>query len=265
MPRFPARAALSALLVASAAFVVPQESRAQARPEAFDPTGGSLGPGREITIELDTAQGRNADRSLGLALLGSALLPGAGELYLGEEASGKSFLLAEAGFWASLFIAWQARESYVQSARNHAAQYAGSPETDPLGRMPCEGRGESCLELLASYRAYRIREHRQDSYELAQTLSDRELRDMPDWDFGSSNTPENTRRWQEYQSVMRHYRGAKVAISFAAGALILNRAASMAHTLRAYRRTSGKGLGMHYRLDPEFFPDGSGVRLTLGF
>jgi hypothetical protein len=243
-------ALLPALLLALLAAI---PSRAQSRPEAFDavnPTGAA----REITIELDTAQGRNAERSLGLALLGSALLPGVGEAYLGEDRAAKSFLLAEAGFWAGLFIAWQSRESHMQSARNFASEYAGADAA---------GQGEAYLERLAAYRSYREKEHRQDSYELAQVLSGQEMADMPEWDFGSSNTPENTRRWREYQSVMRHYRGAKVAMSFAVGALVLNRAASMAHTLRAYRRTSGKGLG--YRFDPEFGPEGSGIRLTVNF
>jgi hypothetical protein len=241
---------LVALLVAllSASY-----SRAQSRPEAFD-AASPAGASREITIEIDTAQGRNAERSLGLALLGSALLPGVGEAYLGENRAAKSFLLAEAGFWAGLFIAWQSRESHMQSARNYASEYAGADAS---------GQGEAYLERLAAYRSYREKEHRQDSYELAQVLSGEEMDEMPDWDFGSSNTPENTRRWREYQSIMRHYRGAKVAMSFAVGALVLNRAASMAHTLRAYRRTSGKGLS--YRFDPEFGPESSGIRLSVTF
>lgn len=226
------------------------------RPDVFEP----MTPGGEITIELDTARGRNADRSLGLALLGSALLPGAGEYYLEERRVAKSFLLAEAGFWAGLFIAWQARESYLQSARNYASQYAGADAA---------GQGPGYLERLATYRSYREKEHRQDSYELAQVLSGREMAEMPDWDFGSSNTPENTARWRDYQSIMRHYRGAKVAMSFAVGAMVLNRAASVAHTLRAYRRTSGKGLAAAepppYRFDPVFGLDGSGMRFTLNF
>lgn len=223
----------------------------------FAVEGRAQGPdtfGREITIEVDTARARNADRSLGLALLGSALLPGAGEAYLGEDRAAKGFLLTEAGFWAGLFIAWQVRENYMQSARNYASQYAGAD---------AEGRGESYLETMVSYRSYYEKEHRQDSYELAQVLSGQPMAELPPWDFGSSNTPENTRNWNEYQSVMRHYRGAKVAVSFAVGALVLNRVASMANTLRAYRRTSGKGLG--YRFDPEFGPDHSGIRLTVKF
>ena len=63
---------------------------------------------------------------------------------------------------------------------------------------------------------------------------------------------------------MRHYRGAKVAISFAAGALVLNRAASLAHTLRVYRRTSGKGIG-YFHFDPEIYEDGSGLKFSLNF
>ena len=114
-----------------------------------------------------------------------------------------------------------------------------------------------------TYRSYREKEHRQDSYELAQDLSGEEMAAMPEWDFGSSNTPENTAHWRRYQSVMRNYRGAKVALSFAAGALVLNRVASVAHTLRVYRRTSGKGLS--YRFDPEWTPEGSGIRVSVIF
>lgn len=240
-------AAACALLAAAAA-------RGQSRPDVFDPSGGSSSAGGEITIELDTARGRNAERSLGLAILGSALVPGSGEAYLGEERSAKAFLLAEAGFWTGLFFAWQARESHLQSARNYASEYAGADAA---------GQGPAYLERLATYRSYREKEHRQDSYELAQVLAGEEVAAMPEWDFGSSNTPENTARWREYQSVMRHYRGAKVAMSFAVGALVLNRAASMAHTLRVYRRTSGKGLS--YRFDPEWGPESSGIRVSMTF
>lgn len=237
---------------------------AQVRPEIFEPSpgpGGTRGGDEgEITIELDTSRARNADKSLGLALFASAVLPGAGEAYLGEGRSARSFLLTEAGFWAGLFISYQMRESYMQSARNHASQHAGAD----AARW-----GETMLERAASYRASHETERRQDSYEMYYILANngRELAlaepDHPYWDFGSSNTPENTRNWKEYQSVMRHYRGAKVAMSFAVGALVLNRAASMAHTLRVYRRTSGKGLS--YRFDPEWGPESSGIRLSVTF
>jgi hypothetical protein len=237
-------AALAALSVVPAA--------AQSRPDSYDPSDSPAD--REITIEMDTARGKNAERSLGIALLGSAILPGTGEAYLREQGSAKAFLLAEAGFWAGLFIAWQSRESHLQSARNYASEYAGADVS---------GQGSAYLERLATYRSYREKEHRQDSYELAQVLSGEEVASMPEWDFGSSNTPENTAHWRQYQSVMRHYRAAKVGMSFAIGALVLNRAASMAHTLRVYRRTSGKGLS--YRFDPEFGPDGSGMRLSVNF
>lgn len=258
-PRAPGLRVLCALLAAAAAAT----PWAQARPEIFDPstgTGGRGGDAGEITIELDTARARNADKSLGLALFASSVLPGAGQAYLGENRAAKSFLLTEAGFWASLFISYQMRESHLQSARHHVSRYAGADASR---------WGETMLERAAAYRASHETERRQDSYELYYVLANngRELAvddpDHPHWDFGSSNTPENTRHWKEYQSVMRHYRGAKVAMSFAVGALVLNRAASAAHTLRAYRRTSGKGLS--YRFDPEWGPEHSGIRLSVTF
>src|SRR5690606_7586401 len=131
-----------------------------------------------------TARARNADKSLGVALFASAMLPGAGEAYLGERRAAKSFLLAEAGFWAGLFISYQMRESYMQSARHHVSQYAGADASK---------WGEGMLERAAAYRASHENEHRQDSYELYYILSHngRSLAeddpDHPHWDFGSSN------------------------------------------------------------------------------
>ena len=248
--RFTGLSALSALVVLVALVA---QAAAQS-PDTFDPSTPS-GSGREFTVELDTARGRNAERSLGLALLASAVLPGTGEAYLHEDRSARAFWLAEAGFWAGLFVATRIKADHMQSARNYASEYAGADAS---------GQGEAYLERLATYRSYREKEHRQDSYELNQVLVDEPMAVMPEWDFGSSANPENTARWNEYQSIMRHYRGAKVAISFAVGALVLNRAASLAHTLRVYRRTSGKGLGYYY-FEPEFFEDGSGLKFSVNF
>ncbi len=223
------------------------------------PDGGAQGSPKEITIEVDSSQTRNHDKSLGLALLGSAILPGAGEAYLHEDKTARNFILVEAGFWASLFIAWQVRDSYLQSGRNYASDFAGANAAS---------MSASELENLASYRSYAEAAHRQDSYELAQVLSNQRdgnyaISSATAWDFGSSNTPENTAHWKSFQSVMRYYRGANVAISFAVGALALNRVVALAHTLRVYHRTSGKGLSMH--VDPVISPDVSGMRLAVTF
>jgi hypothetical protein len=62
---------------------------------------------------------------------------------------------------------------------------------------------------------------------------------------------------------LRYYRASKVAISFAVGALALNRLASMANTLRVYKHTSGKGLGLN--VVPELGPESAGTRVSLNF
>ncbi|HKP95505.1 MAG TPA: hypothetical protein VJ385_07095 [Fibrobacteria bacterium] len=215
----------------------------------------------DITIEVDPGQSRNKDKSLPLAMLLSATLPGSGELYLNEKGNAKAFLLTEAGFWASLYVAFLARESYLTSARNNASEFAG---------IDASGKSPAFLETMASYRSYQEKQHRQDSYELAQILSGKRERNYDiapvpenDWDFGSSVNPQNTQNWKTFQSSLRFYRASKVAISFAIGALALNRLASLANTLRVYKRTSAKGLGLNVM--PEIGADYAGTRLTLQF
>ncbi len=227
---------------------------------AFEAAQTEPGPD-DVVIEVDPGQSRNKDKSLPLAMLLSAALPGTGELYLHEKSAAKSFLLTEAGFWASLYVAYLAKETYLSSARNYASDYAG---------IDASSKSETFLEVMGNYRSYQEKQHRQDSYELSQQLSGKRDRDydIPAvegnyWDFGSSVNPENTRNWRTFQSTLRYYRASKVAISFAIGALALNRLASLANTLRAYKRTSSKSLG--FQVIPEVGPDYTGARLSLGF
>jgi hypothetical protein len=215
----------------------------------------------DLVIEVDKSQSINRHKSLPLAILCSVVLPGSGEVYLNDRGRGKAFLLAEAGFWASLYIAFISQESYLQSARNYASEFAG---------IDASGKSISFLNTMSNYRSYQEKQHRQDSYELSQILSGKRDRnyEIPispenDWDFGSSTHPQNTQNWKTFQSTLRYYRASKVAVSFAVGALALNRLASLANTLHIYKRTSAKGLSL--QVIPEFGPESTGSRLSLNF
>ncbi len=230
-------------------------------PAIASPTSAADSNQQELTIEIDPAQSRNAHKSLPLAMLYSVALPGAGEWYLQEKSSAKVFLLAEAGFWASLYVAFLAKDSYLQSARNYASEFAG---------IDASGKSQGFLETMANYRSYQEKQHRQDSYELAQILSGKrdgnyDIQAVPDnyWDFGTSANPENTRNWNTFQATLRYYRASKVAVSFALGALALNRVVSVANTLHVFKKTSARNLSLN--VWPEFGPGLAGATVTAGF
>ncbi len=219
-----------------------------------------MGPG-ELVIEVDRTQSQNVGKSLPLAMLLSLALPGAGETYLGDKGHAKVFLLAEAGFWAGLYVAFIARDSYLQSARNYGSEFAG---------IDVSGKGEAFLNTMAYYRSYQEKQHRQDSYELSQILSGKRDRNYDismtpqnNWDFGSSINPQNTNHWKAFQSTLRYYRSSKIAVSFAVGALALNRLVSLANTLHVFKKTSAHGVGL--QINPEFGPDFAGSKVSLAF
>ena len=255
-----ATATIAADTVKAPSTTVKADSVKPTQPPVLEKTAEVEGS-EDLVIEVDQKQSQNVHKSLPLALLYSAVLPGSGEYYLRDRGHAKAFLLAEAGFWAALYIAFISQDSYLQSARNSASEYAG---------IDAASKNEKFLNTMASFRSYQEKQHRQDSYELAQILSGKRDRDYDipmkvenDWDFGSSSNPQNTRNWKTFQSTLRYYRASKVAMSFAVGALALNRLGSLANTLHVYKRTSAKGLGL--QLIPEIGPDQSGARLSLGF
>ncbi len=217
--------------------------------------------GPDQVIEVDHRQSQNAGKSLALALVLSATLPGTGEVYLQDKAHAKAFLLAEAGFWAGLYMAFLSKESYLQSARNFASENAGIDASD---------KGEGFLNTMATFRSYQEKQHRQDSYELAQILSGKRNRDYDiapipanDWDFGSASNPQNTRNWKDFQSTLRFYRSSKVVISFAIGAMALNRLASVVNTLHVFKSTSTRGLSLN--IVPEFGQQYAATHVLIGF
>jgi hypothetical protein len=234
---------------------------AAAKPEAAAAPAQEASDSGDVVIEVDKNQSRNKDKSLPLAMALSAVLPGAGEYYLGEKGKAKAFFLIETGFWASLYVAIVAQDSYLQSARNYASEFAG---------IDASGKDAAFLETMANYRVYQEKQHRQDSYELAQILSGKREQDYdikPDpanyWDFGSASAPENTEHWRTFSSTLRYYRASKVAMSFAIGALALNRLASIVNALTDYKRTSARGLS--FDVTPDLGPESAGTRLTVRF
>jgi hypothetical protein len=214
-----------------------------------------------FTIEVDKSLGKNADKQLVWALLATAVLPGSGEVYLREPKQGRGFLLAEVGFWGVFFMSLWSQDAYLQSARNQASEYAG---------IDASHKGVGFLNTMSEYRSYLEKEHRNDSYELAQILSGKRHGnyDIPAnsenfWDFGSSNTPENTQHWKSFQSSLRYYRASKVVFTFAVGGLALNRVVALAHTLRLYRRTANQGVS--WQAFPILDADRAGGQLAVTF
>ncbi|HEV8537466.1 MAG TPA: hypothetical protein VGR15_00970 [Bacteroidota bacterium] len=72
------------------------------------------------TFSLQEEPGRGEKKNVSMAAIYSLLLPGMGELYVGEYGSGKYFTIAEAGLW----IGWGGMQWYGSWLQNDARQFA---------------------------------------------------------------------------------------------------------------------------------------------
>ena len=130
-------------------------------------------------------------------------------------------MVSEVAFWFALVFSYQLKDSYLQSSRYYASEFASADS---------DGKSERFLEQMQNYRAYNNKAHRSDSYEEAQILSGKSVQEFDIvnkesnyWDFGSSSNPENTENWRRYRKSLNHARQSQVAMNFAIGALLLNR------------------------------------------
>lgn len=186
-----------------------------------------------VVIAIDTHSSHAAQKSIWLAAGLSLAFPGTGEQYLGAPKRAKFFISAELFYIAATYLSWRSKEDALTSARELANRYAGAQ---------ADGKSASFLELMTQYRSRRITSpSRHDSYDETMLLSgESTTREFPetseyDWDWGSSENPNNDSHLRSFESQLRIYRASRIALNFSIGAMAVSRLLSLADILWIHR------------------------------
>ena len=217
-------------------------------------------------VSVDESLTKNTKKSWALALGASAVLPGMGELYLGEQKFVRPFVWTDIALWFTAIGSYAIGERYLTSAHNYAVRHAG---------LNSSSRDVDMLNTVGDYRSRSGVDGQNSSpdmdedYNQAQLRSgksiDQDLDASIQWDWGSSDNPETTEHIDEYKSRLRHYRVSRIVFQVSVGALLLNRVVSMLNTIRVYRATSTKSFSERMEFVPEFYEDGSGILMNVKF
>ena len=220
----------------------------------------------QVVISVDESVSKNHDKNLWLALGASALLPGMGELYLGERSLVRPFVWTDAALWLTAIGSYVIGEKYVTSAHSYAVRHAG---------LTSGSRDVSMLNTVGDYRSrsgvagQNSSPDMDEDYNQAMLRAGKEVNDDLDesiqWDWGSSDNPESTEHIDEFKSRMRHYRVSRIVFQVSVGALVINRVVSMLNAMRIYRATSSKAFSSRMEVVPEFFDDGGGLLFNVKF
>lgn len=220
----------------------------------------------QVVVAVDESVTKNSDKHWYWAMGASALLPGMGELYLGEKDFVRPFVWTDVALWVTAFSSYFIGERYVTSAHNYAVRHAGL------------NTGSKNIDMLNTVGDYRSRSgvfgqnsspDMDEDYNQAMIRAGKKIDEDLDasiqWDWGSSDNPETTEHIDEYKSRLRHYRVSRIVFQASVGALVLNRVISMLNTIRVYRRTSSKAFTERMEFLPEFYEDGSGLLMNVKF
>lgn len=220
----------------------------------------------QVVVSVDESVSKNSDKSWLLAMGSSALLPGMGELYLGERQFVRPFVWTDIALWFTAIGSYAIGERYITSAHNYAVRHAG---------LNSNSRNVDMLNTVGDYRSrggvagQNSSPDMEEDYNQAMIRSgkniDEDLDEDVQWDWGSSDNPETTEHIDEFKSRMRHYRVSRIVFQVSVGALLLNRVVSMLNTIRIYRATSSKSFTERLEFVPEFYEDGSGLLMNVRF
>ncbi|MBO7412580.1 MAG: hypothetical protein J6U20_02805 [Fibrobacter sp.] len=220
----------------------------------------------QIVISVDENVSRNRDKNLFLGLGASAILPGMGELYLGEQKMVRPFVWVDAALWITTISSYVIGNRYISSAHDYAVRHAG---------LNTNSKDVSLLNTVGDYRSRSGVDGQNSSpdmnedYNQAMIRSGKKIDDDIDgsiqWDWGSSDNPETTEHIDEYKSRLSHYRVSRIVFQASLGALVLNRVISVLDVMRVYRATSSKSFSERVRFLPEFAEDGSGLSVNVKF
>ena len=220
----------------------------------------------QVVISVDENVSKNRDKSLWLALGASTLLPGMGELYLGEKSLVKPFVWTDAALWLTAIGAYFIGERYVTSAHSYAVRYAG---------LTTGSKDVSLLNTVGDYRSrsgvagQNSSPDMDEDYNQAMIRAGKEVDDeyseSIQWDWGSSDNPETTEHIDEYKRRLRHFRVSRIFFQVSVGALVINRVVSILDAMRIYRATSSKAFSQRMDFLPEFLEDGGGLQMNVKF
>ena len=220
----------------------------------------------QVVVSVDESVSKNSEKKWYLGMGASALLPGMGELYLGERQFVRPFVWTDIALWFTAIGSYAIGERYITSAHNYAVRHAG---------LTSNSRDVDMLNTVGDYRSrggvagQNSSPDMDEDYNQAQLRAgkkiDEDLNASIQWDWGSSDNPETTEHIDEYKSRLRHYRVSRIVFQVSVGALLLNRVVSMLNTIRVYRATSSKSFTERMEFVPEFYEDGSGLIMNVKF
>jgi len=220
----------------------------------------------QTVVSVDENLSRNRDKSLVLAMAASAVLPGAGHFYLGNDSRALSFFWIDAALWVSASTTWFYGDDQLKSARGYAVKYAGA-EGAP--------KDLNFLTLMGNYRSrggslyQNSNPNNDEDYNQAMLRAGREIdAEYPYeygyiWDWGSSDNPETTERMKTYNKMLKRHRIAKIAFQVSIGAMALNRVLAILDAMRLYRQTSANF--SHLQIIPIWAPKQSGIFVNYEF
>ena len=219
----------------------------------------------QIVVSVDQNVYKNSDKNVFLAVGASALLPGMGELYLGEQKFVRPFVWTDLALWVTAIGSYVVGDRYVTSAHNYAVRHAGFTGNKNVSLLNTVGSyrsrsgvfgQNSSPDMNEDYNQAMIRSGKKIDEEFAKDIL---------WDWGSSDNPESTEHIEEFKSRMRHFRVSRIVFQVSVGALILNRVISMLDAVRIYRATSSKSFSSRVQFEPEFYQDGGALLMNVKF
>jgi len=188
--------------------------------------------------------------STGKAMLYSALLPGAGEMYLQNYTRGAVFLGAEILIIASYFRLSKEIDWKVNSYMKYAENYADVPFDS----------GDNYYRLINNYissdeynkeieqylrNRYIVYEYRPDLYEFYS--NEWMISDDESWEWDSREN------WLEYRSLRRDRQQLDILANFAIGAAVINRVISVIDSALMGRNINReRSLLSNINLEPDF-------------
>jgi hypothetical protein len=190
------------------------------------PIHTSNGPSLSIG-STDTKRNKNTLGAIGASLV----LPGTGEIFMGEKAQAKSFIITDLVLIASYIGMSISHNQLTESAAHYAAKHAGAS-------------GEDDFDFLQTMSEYRSRNgiegqanpSQGDNYNLdrerAGLKSEYSDTERYYWNWGSTESSSNNKKVQEYKDMISWARISNISSQVVLGTLILNRLLSMANVWR---------------------------------